>query len=198
MTESKDAAPGLGVRRACFFLMIPLWLAFDLASKRFMFAYLNVAPDAGPGGPLAEPVWVLDGFVRWSAHMNTGAAFGLGRDHPWAVFGLTLLLLPVLTWMAWTNRAKGAPLWALGCVVGGALGNLHDRLWEPGVRDFIELVKPWSPSEMLWPVFNVADIGIVGGVCVYYAWTLFQPSPKQPADRADDVAEPSEEASGAP
>lgn len=172
--SNTSTARWLSRARRWFWLMIPLWLFLDLATKALTFAALDVPDHAGPGGGYGETVWVLDGFLRFSAHINDGAAFGLGRGKIGLILVLTLALVPVMVGIAVTNRQRGAPLWALGAVVGGALGNLYDRLFLSGVRDFIELVKPWRPDEMLWPVFNVADMAIVGGVLIYACWTLFQ------------------------
>jgi len=158
--------------------MAAFWLVGDLASKEWMFAWLEVPDGAGPGGPFGEPAWLLRGFLRWSAYVNSGAAFGMGGRRPGLVLLAAGLMLPALVWLAYRTREKGAPLWALGATVGGALGNLHDRCRLAGVRDFIELVNP-ATGEMLWPVFNLADMGIVGGVLVFFVWSVFAPGKKR-------------------
>ena len=170
MSDSPEDT-GLKRRRMAFFTLVAVWLALDLASKVWLFALLGAPDSPAPGGPYGQ-IKLLDGFFQLSGQVNAGAAFGLGSGHRWAVLGLSALLLPILTAMALREREKGAPLWALGAVVGGALGNLHDRVFETGVRDFLEIVKPWAPDETLWPVFNVADIGIVGGMAVYFMWAM--------------------------
>ena len=179
---SQDAhAPSPAGRRRRllrFWLMAGLCLLIDLASKKIVFGWLAVPEGAGPGGPLGPEsgpiiMWVLNGFLRLSGYVNAGAAFGIGEGHPVLINAMAGILLPALVLMAYGARDPGAPIWALGLTLGGALGNLHDRIWMTGVRDFLELVKPWSPDETLWPVFNVADMGIVGGITFYMAWTLF-------------------------
>ena len=68
-----------------------------------------------------------------------------------------LMLGSLLALVQWGPLFQGeAALLGLGAAVGGATGNLIDRLWRGGVVDFIDL--RW------WPVFNLADVAIVGGV----------------------------------
>jgi signal peptidase II len=102
-------------------------------------------------------LWTLD--LRLV--INTGAAFSSGQGMGWLI-GL-LALGVVLVLLRYRNRLP-SPLAAvaLGAVLGGALGNLCDRLFRGdgwlhgGVIDFIDL--NW------WPVFNVADIAVTLGV----------------------------------
>ena len=101
---------------------------------------------------------------------NSGAAFGLfpGRQ---PVFVLTSLLVLFVIAAYW-RRARPSQwpvVFALSMVAGGALGNLIDRAIVGHVTDFFEF------AFIEFPVFNVADIGIVGGVGVLMVWILFGP-----------------------
>ena len=111
---------------------------------------------------LADGPIDLVGSLRLKLASNSGTAFsiGEGRGGLISLLGLVVvgfLLKSVLDWPGRLPAAVG------GLVVGGALGNLADRLLRSGgdgflgghVVDFVDL--QW------WPVFNVADIGIVGG-----------------------------------
>ena len=83
--------------------------------------------------------------------------------------------------LARSCRADGrTPLWSLGLMLGGAVGNLYDRVFiseqvfyaaEPisGVRDFISMSVP---GVYRWPIYNVADVAIVAGVVVFVLWNL--------------------------
>ena len=104
----------------------------------------------------------LIGSLRLNLAFNTGMAFSQGTGVG-PVIGVVALLV-VVGLLVWIGRA-GSPLYApaVGLIVGGALGNLIDRLFRApgwlrgGVVDFIDV--QW------WPIFNVADIGVtVGGV----------------------------------
>ena len=115
-----------------------------------------------------EPVRVLGGLVYLSLLRNGGAAFTMGSSHTWVFPAITLV---VIGWIAWmTSRLRSVP-WAvsLGLVLGGALGNLGDRLFRaPGpfqghVVDMISLFAPYAEK---FAVFNVADSCLSVGVAL--------------------------------
>ena len=116
-------------------------------------------------------VWVLDGVFRLVCHYNTGGAFGWASGKLFLFLGAAAVLIPALVLTAYHCRDPKAPTWALGLVVGGAIGNLYDRVLHVGVRDFLDIVNPRT-GYSFWPVFNIADIVIVVGVVVYLIWTL--------------------------
>jgi signal peptidase II len=97
---------------------------------------------------------------------NTGVAFSLFSGGGALVLGLTLVALAVLL-AYFVRRPARAWLWLpTGLLIGGALGNLIDRLAHGAVTDFIKL-----PA---WPAFNVADISITFGVLALL-WVLEGP-----------------------
>jgi len=107
------------------------------------------------GGPSKE---ILGSFLRLTLIRNPGAAFSLGTGSTWI---LTVIAVLVLVVVIRTSRRIGSLgwAWALGLLLGGALGNLTDRLVrEPGIGrgqvvDFIDYNN--------WFIGNVADIAIV-------------------------------------
>ena len=107
-----------------------------------------------------KPVRVIDGAVRFKLERNPGAAFSLFQDLPQLFTVLAFAVSIVI--IALASRVRRLPTAiALGLVLGGAIGNLIDRLARsPGpfrgeVVDFIKLPH--------WPTFNVADIVVVAG-----------------------------------
>jgi signal peptidase II len=95
---------------------------------------------------------------------NRGAAFSLFQGQQ-AVF--ILLAAAVILWVAWDlakNQSAAHMRWALGLVLGGAVGNLIDRLRFGHVIDFIDL--------RVWPVFNIADSAITIGVACLIVQSL--------------------------
>lgn len=128
-----------------------------LAADQFV-KYLTVA-----NLPVQEPVPVLGEFLQLYFIRNSGAAFSLGSEVTW-IFTIALSVVAVvIIWKALSLRSR---LWAvvLGCLLGGVLGNLTDRLFrEPGfgVGHVVDMISmPW----MLPAIFNVADIFIVTGM----------------------------------
>jgi signal peptidase II len=111
------------------------------------------------------PIRVLPG-VQLVFTTNSGGAFSLGRSTPWLFVGATVVVSAVIVVTAFRHTSVLTAA-ALGLVLGGALGNLTDRIVRgPGfaghVIDFID-VGPW-------PVFNLADSAIVVGA-VLLAWS---------------------------
>jgi len=131
-------------------------LAADQISKIFAVAYLEGSP----------PVRLLGGGLYLVLHRNPGAAFSLATGLTWL---LTLIATVVVIAIVRIAPRLRSPGWALGLglILGGAAGNLGDRLFRaPGplhghVVDFLSL---FAPDGSVWPVFNLADSAIcVGG-----------------------------------
>ena len=100
---------------------------------------------------------LIPGLIRLTGARNTGAAFSLFSDSAWVLPLVTALLtLAVLVYIIKT-RPKGLMGAALAVLLGGAAGNLIDRLSLGYVIDFIEL------SFIRFPIFNLADIAVVSG-----------------------------------
>jgi signal peptidase II len=96
-------------------------------------------------------------FLAFENVRNKGVAFGLGGDISAGLIGVTILLLLGLLAFVAMRSGTGWLAWLPAAVVlGGALGNLADRVREGAVIDFIDLP--------LWPTFNLADLAIVAGV----------------------------------
>jgi signal peptidase II len=101
--------------------------------------------------------------LRLTNVRNSGIAFGLFDKGEGAVVLVTALAL-ALVLLYFSLNASMAGLWLpVGMLVGGALGNLADRVREDSVADFLD--------PPLWPAFNLADIAIVLGV-VLFAYQL--------------------------
>ena len=146
------------------------------------------------------PVPVIPGFLRLALSHNTGALFGLfgGLGDPWRSLLLTLLpLLAVLgiVYLIW--QAEPAETWgriALALILGGAIGNVVDRVIYGHVIDFIDVYWSSPPlSDWListfgtnrWPTFNVADSGLTCGAALLLYEMLFH---RPGAEKKDDIA----------
>lgn len=112
---------------------------------------------------------VIDGVLHWTLQRNPGAAFGILSGFPYVftilAFALTIGVLANLRRVHGLLNGVG-----FGLVLGGAVGNLVDRIardpaiFRGHVVDFIDL--------RVWPVFNIADMGIVVGafILVVVSW----------------------------
>ncbi len=105
------------------------------------------------------PIRLVGDIVHLRFTTNAGGAFGLFGGQPWLFFGATLLVSAVIVATSPKVESNTSAI-GLGLILGGALGNLTDRIIRgPGVSgrvvDFIDL--------RIWPVFNLADSAIVIG-----------------------------------
>ncbi len=108
---------------------------------------------------------VIPGFFQIVHAKNTGIAFGLFADAPASTRTFVLVFLSGLAlagvgalWWA-SNPVSGRACTALSLILGGALGNLFDRVRYGGVVDFLD----FHVGSYHWPAFNVADSAIVVG-----------------------------------
>jgi signal peptidase II len=113
-----------------------------------------------------EPVRILGGLVYLSLVRNGGAAFSLGSGYTWV---FPLITLAVIGWIGWMTRRLRSVAWAvsLGLVLGGALGNLGDRLFRapgPFLGHVVDMVSLFAPYGERFAVFNIADSCLSVGV----------------------------------
>jgi signal peptidase II len=117
-----------------------------------------------------HPIEVIQGVLTFRFATNPGGAFSLGQDAPWFFATATLIVSVLIVATAFRHTSRVTAL-ALGLVLGGALGNLIDRLtrgerFTGHVVDFIDL--------QIWPVFNVADAAIVTGAVILAAGSFLR------------------------
>ena len=147
-----------------------VWLALsafvivvDQITKHIAIASL-IPYDANP---------VIPGFLNWTLAFNTGAAFSFLHDaggwQRWLFSALAITVCAVLViWLKRLPRADWRTALPLALVIGGALGNLIDRVRFGRVTDFIEVYhQQWS-----WPAFNVADSAISVGAVLLIVFGL--------------------------
>ncbi|WP_324617707.1 signal peptidase II [Microvirga pudoricolor] len=131
-----------------------LTLVLDQASKLYTFFIFDL--------PVKEPV-ALGPLVNLIVVWNRGISYGLFQQSTefgrWMLIVVSIIASIGLT--VWITRTRGKVLAAsLGLIVGGAIGNVIDRLLYGAVFDFIQL----HAGTYSWYVFNVADAAIVAGV----------------------------------
>lgn len=150
-------------------------LLFDQVSKHLVIAWL------GEGQSWDIVPWLAPVF-RITHVTNTGAAFGL---FPQLSDFLIVIAAIVIVAIIIYHRQIPGEQWpmraALGLQLGGAIGNLMDRLGRGSVVDFIDL-NFWPLHE--WPVFNLADASIVTGVVLLALLMLWEQRREQGGQRA--------------
>jgi signal peptidase II len=152
-TTSPDARP----RRLVLFLIVAaLALVLDVVSK-VIVAELE--------DPMRPPVRLLGGVFYLDVTRNSGAAFSLGAGF---TVILTLVAAGVVVVIGRTAARLRSVGWAvsLGLILGGALGNLGDRVFRapgPGRGHVVDWISVFGPNGAHWPIFNLADSAIVCG-----------------------------------
>jgi signal peptidase II len=142
-------------------------LALDLWTKQWATRTLAGAP----------PMPVLGELVRFTYVRNSGVAFGLGAGlpFPYYVFSIAAVLAILILFARGRVHGRGRRL-ALALILGGALGNLVDRISTGLVVDFIDV--GWGRWH--WPVFNIADSAVSVGVVMFaLTWPRRDPRPQE-------------------
>lgn len=129
-------------------------IALDAWTKHIALQHLD----------LHQPVAVIDGLLNWTLVYNPGAAFSFLSDASgWQRWFFSLLALVIsailVVWLYRTPRGDWRQALPYALVIGGALGNLIDRLMHGHVVDFIDFYI----GNQHWPAFNIADCAVVVG-----------------------------------
>lgn len=151
-------------------------VAIDQATKHWAVQSLQGEPS----------VQVLGDWLRWTYATNSGAAFSLGSGNTWV---FTIIATAVTVTVAYFAPRVTNLWWALslGLILGGAVGNLIDRVFRPPsvgqgrVVDFIDIPN--------WPIFNVADMCVVVGAGLVILLSLLGVEYRAP-EPADSETEP--------
>jgi len=145
----------------CYQMLKWIWLAdviivFDQATKYIASSSLE----------MYQPVAVMPMF-NWTLMHNTGAAFSfLANEGGWQRWFFSIIAVVVSAFLVlWIKRLEQHEKWqaiALALILGGAIGNVIDRVFLGYVVDFIDVYY----KNMHWPAFNIADSAILIGVVI--------------------------------
>ncbi|MCX7598170.1 MAG: signal peptidase II [Armatimonadetes bacterium] len=159
---SASGGPGLAVRWPLSLVVLLVvaggcFLA-DMATKAWALAH------ATPPRPF------LPGLISLTLTTNTGAVFGMFRGSAPVLSAISFLIMAALVVFWWWEGRNNLLLSvSVGILLGGAGGNLYDRLRQGAVVDFLHFdFLPW------WPAFNVADVATVIGVTLLIGWMAAQ------------------------
>jgi signal peptidase II len=164
-------------------------LAIDQLTKRWALERLAPAVLGGP----REIIEVI-GPLQFNLAFNTGASFSLGSDSGAIIGIIAIAIVVVLAFVARKVDSK-VQLVLIGIIMGGALGNIIDRLTRVGEVDpFTGAVSSGFMSGAVvdfidvqfWPIWNVADMAVVVGGIVLAVLSAFAPEGSDAAD-ADET-----------
>jgi signal peptidase II len=150
-------------------LRVALWLtAAVVAADQLTKAWIVMAY------PLGTELEIVPGLFRLVHARNRGIAFGiLGASGPAVQLALLIVVAGIVAFVAWQLARAGGDGFAgvgLTLVLGGAIGNIIDRVLRGEVVDFLDFYLVTGGHEHHWPAFNVADSAIsIGACCVILA-----------------------------
>ncbi|MGB3632818.1 MAG: signal peptidase II [Rubrobacteraceae bacterium] len=159
---------GTGLLAALTLALVAFGL--DQASKRLVEGSLRIG----------ESVSVLDGVLSFTYIKNPGGAFGILDGSQLVLIVGSFVAVAAVLWMLLASPPSQLTILGCGLILGGAAGNLFDRLSTGEVTDYMDL-QFW-PLEQ-WPIFNVADTAIVIGVFVLLVSSL---QPEKPANSSSE------------
>ena len=155
-------------------LLSPLILVADRFTKSLVSTRIG----------MGDAVTIIPGFLRITHWLNEGAAFSLFADSAspnavrWGLIAFSAIAaIAVLIALIRLGSRISLTTVALALVLGGAVGNLHDRIRYGSVVDFIEV----HIFGYHWPDFNVADSSIVIGACLLLLDSLLPSKGSEPA-----------------
>lgn len=146
-----------------------LILILDQITKRLALAHSEIL-DGYHGYP------VIEGFIKLQLVSNRGIAFGLlhSVEGVWKPVVLSVIaliaLIALIVYVFHTPERERTVFVSYGLLLGGILGNFHDRIFRGEVTDFITL--HWGDA-FAWPTFNIADAAISTGVFLLLFSTFF-------------------------
>lgn len=177
-------------------------LSADLSTKSWSFNHvadqpvlldksqLLSNPNWSPIPPHVGVVAIPARILNFRLVLNDGAVFGIGSQRRGFFILFTFAALGIAGWIFCnhTNAANTISHVAIGCIFGGGLGNLFDRLFVGRVRDFMHLFPDRHlPYDWSWPggnselfpwIFNAGDVLLLSGMGLLMIYFWKQPSPQ--------------------
>jgi signal peptidase II len=148
----------------------------QIAKSVLLYLITGTVPLAGNAWGVVKYPYIMSYVTNWFNIVftwNPGTSFSLFRNlgefAPWIITCVTALIIGLLCWYMARRADKNEKL-PLAFIIGGALGNLIDRIRFDAVIDFID----WHIGDMHWPAFNIADMFIVIGVGLYIINLIFR------------------------
>jgi signal peptidase II len=154
---------GRQVGRLEFYIPAVVVLVLDQLTKIIARHYLSYG----------ESREVIPGFFSLTLVRNTGGAGGVLPSLTPLLIVITIVVIYAIVKLRSQRSRSPLLAYALGLLLGGAIGNLIDRLRSGYVTDFLDLGVVMSGKPYNWPTFNVADIGITVGMLLLIHYIYF-------------------------
>lgn len=162
--------------RAVLVIVAAIVWVIDQATKALVVRNLELGEVWAPFPSLAQ-------FFTFTHTTNTGAAFGLFPDAGWFFVVVAIIVVSgILIFYRHLPTDRWLVRVSLGLQLGGALGNLTDRLTRGAVVDFFDF--------KVWPVFNIADSSIVVGVAILAYYLIREDMEPRPGGQASRPVDP--------
>ncbi|MBE4908799.1 signal peptidase II [Bacillus luteolus] len=144
-----------------YYLIALVIIVFDQITKWAIVTYMS----------LGESITVIESFLYITSHRNRGAAWGILQGQMWFFYIITVVVVIILiTYIQKLPKNQRIMGYALGLMLGGAIGNFIDRIFRKEVVDFINTyIFTYD-----FPIFNIADSALVVGVGIILVLTLFE------------------------
>ncbi len=137
-----------------------------------------------------QVIEVIKGVLHFTYLENKGAAFGMLADQRWIFMVVSVVAIAAIFFFLWKEKPESMFVkTTLALILGGGIGNMIDRIFRPGVVDFIDARFFFYPQISFdggfsvtisdFPVFNVADCFITVGCAVLICYLLFVEFPKE-------------------
>ena len=169
-------------------IALPFWVVATAVLAADLLTKAAVRARIGIGDP---PIPVIGEWIRLHHLRNTGGLFGVLPGNAVYFAVVSAVAVGVILFLVYRTHYRGGPARiALGLILGGALGNLHDRIRYESVVDFVD-IGFGTVAGLRWPTFNIADAAVTVGVASL-AWWLLRGDPLFRASEAsaDDDDEP--------
>lgn len=154
------------------FISIPVTF-FDLITKKIIENNFT----------LHESINVIGDFFKLTYIRNKGAAFGIEVGSPLIFNILSFSVVTLILFYFWKSKFRKLESISFSLIIGGAFGNLYERIFVGSVVDFLD----FGIGSKRWPAFNAADSAITIGVILFIASEIFVYSKEKPME--DEISE---------
>jgi signal peptidase II len=165
-TQARETPAQARRRWALFLGLAGLVVLLDQLSKAWIDGSFELASRAIPAGQPGGPTEVVGELVRIAKTYNDGAIFGLLDASATIMAVLSVFVIVGISWYEWRHGAGLGPLVTvgLGLLLGGAIGNLIDRVRFGHVIDFVDM----GLGDSRWYAWNISDASVFIGIVLLF------------------------------